>query len=460
MFDENPNQFEPPHNYDAEEALLACAMIDPPQTLAECAQAGLMHEAFYRPAHGILFRVLLSMPPDGIDLITVYDKTRQMRLGEFADFKRSQDADTSISDYTGGIQLLNKITSRIESTANLQSWLGIVVDCWKKRKLLNVSQKAIQRILASSDTPDDVGAILVNEVASLSSQNRKTLQSSSETVPEAMQEIADMADKTIQTKGIKTGLIDVDRILEMGMREGEMTILAARPGMGKTSFALNVLESVAVGRGIPCLMFSLEMMNKQITRNMIQIRSGVCKSRIIDGIATPKEMEAVRQAAKEIAAAPIQFEEGVKEIGGILSVATSVAARFQREGTPLGFIIVDYLQLVNSAASIVREQQVSDVSRKLKGLAKSLRIPILVPAQLNREMEKTGRKPILADLRESGSIEQDADRVMFIYHNQEDQSDLVERIMIAKNRDGSLGEAKVIFNKPFFRFDNYTEDRY
>ena len=194
---------------------------------------------------------------------------------------------------------------------------------------------------------------------------------------------------------------------------------------------------------------------------MILMRARVNKSRIEDGIVSDSEMERVNQAAKDLANSKIYFEDNVKAIGGIVSICTSVAAKLQGEGISLGLIVIDYAQLASSSISTSREQQIADISRNIKGLTKSLRVPIIALAQINRSIEKEARRPMLSDLRESGALEQDADGVMFIYHNSEDGDVdvplMTQRIFIAKNRDGPIGERKVIFNKPLYRFENYTE---
>lgn len=452
---------EPPHNFDAEEALLGCVMIDPAASFAEFSQIGLTHDAFFRPVHSLLYRVMQTMQPDQIDQITLAERCKQIKIGDFPDYKRHMDCAQSVFEYTGGHTLLNKVTSRIESTVNIQSWLSIVVDCYKKRRLLKSASETINKIFASSEQTDLISASLINDIASLSSQSRRSLQTSNEVVVGAMEEINEMSNPSDTESGIKTGLVDVDRLLPRGMRRGEMWIIAARPSMGKTTLAINILDRASVDLKIPALMISLEMINERIARNMILMRSRVNKSKIEDGIVSASEMDRVNQSAKDLANSKIYFEDNVKAIGGIVSICTSVAAKLQGEGTPLGLIVIDYAQLASSSISTSREQQIADISRNIKGLTKSLRVPIIALAQINRSIEKEARRPMLSDLRESGSLEQDADGVMFIYHNSDDGDVdvplMTQRIFIAKNRDGQIGERKVIFNKPLYRFENHTE---
>ena len=449
---------ENPWNLDAEEAIIACCVIDSSMALSACCDAGLKAEAFYRPAHKIVFRMVETMQRNGIgvDQITLADSLSARTLGTEPGYEHGPDAAQNLFEYLGGHTFLNRITSRIESTVHVQHWIAIVVQKWQHRELLRTTLEARQMIF-SGETPENVSAAIMKRISALTSGSQNSMEEASVTAPRAYQQIEDIRTNPQVAQGITTGLVDVDRVFGTGLHGGQLIVMAGRPGLGKTSLAETALNYISVDCKEAAYFLSLEMSNDDLNQNLIVLRSRVPRCRIIENTVTPKELDRIKKAASEIERAPIIFDDkATLTIDQIRARATSAAAKLAMRGTPLKVIFVDYLQLISSLVKGNRTEAVSEISRGLKLLAKSLDVPVIALSQLNREVEKEGRAPRLSDLRESGSIEQDADKVLFIHKENADDHNFEQQIIIAKNRGGALGVVKVIFNRPIVRFENYA----
>lgn len=447
-----------PWNLDAEEAVIACCVIDSCVTLSACCDAGLKADAFYRPAHKIVFRMIETMQRNGVgvDQITLTDALSSRTLGTEPGYERSPDADKNLFEYIGSHAFLNRITSKLESTLHVQHWIAIVVQKWQHRELLQTTLEARQMIF-SGEAPENVAAAIMKRISALSGGSENSMEEASVTAPRAWQQLEDTRTNPQVAQGVTIGLVDVDRIFGTGLHGGQLIVLAARPSLGKSSLGETALNYISVDCKEAAYYVSLEMPTDEVNQNLIIIRSRVPRCRINENTVTPKELERIKKATDEIARAPIIFDDkATVTIDQIRARATSAAAKLAMRGTPLKVIFVDYLQLISSLVKGNRTEAVSEMSRGLKLLAKSLDVPVIAMSQLNREVEKEGRAPRLSDLRESGSIEQDADKVLFIHKEHPDDNNFEQQIIVAKNRGGALGSVKVIFNRPIVRFENFA----
>jgi replicative DNA helicase len=440
-----------PHSVEAEEYLLSCCLLDGSETIARCLEAKLPPAAFYVPANQIIYEALCDIysrrPPVDVAVLAEELKTaRQL-------------------DAVGGYGYLAQISGRIPTTAQAQYFIDKVRELHLLRELIKVATGAVENCLNFSggleEFIDKVEQDIFRVTQDRISDSAKPMK---EPTHEAMNVITKMMMKKGELTGVTSGFKDLDS-LTWGFQKQEMIVLAARPSIGKTSLALNFAEAAALpkhgGEPVGVLIFSLEMSSSQLALRMLCSRARVNMRLLREGLL-PKNGQEQQQlviAADELSKAPIFLDDSSHlSIMELRAKARRVHARRK-----LGFIIVDYLQLLSPVDSQApREQQVAEASRGLKALAKELDLPVLVLSQLNRSSEKENRAPRLADLRESGSIEQDADVVIMLARPKDsdekfqvaaDSADLI----VAKQRNGPVGEKKLTFLKDITRFENYTQ---
>lgn len=442
-----------PHSPDAEQGVLACCIRDSQQIITECVDAKIMPESFYVPAHAVLFDAMLTLYKRGqpVDEITLLDELQKM--GKAAE--------------VGGIAFINSVSERIETTAHARYWIDIVKEQHLLRRLIRVSGKTIE---ACYERKNDVGVFVgeVEEEIFKISQDQVTDSAKliREPLEEVMKMVADYLSKKGTAYGLRTGFLDLDR-MTFGFHPSEMIVLAARPSVGKTSLAMNIAENAAMPKGsdaqpVDVLVFSLEMPMEQLAMRLLCGRAGVNLNALRDGMAKPEDQRKLAEAARELKAAPIHIDDSASL--NILEMRAK-ARRLKSKFSNLGLVVIDYLQLISGTDSRVpREQQIAEISRGVKGMAKELKVPVIVLSQLNRESEKDKRDPRMSDLRESGSIEQDADVVLLLHRPKADdkdenfRSDDVERIkmILAKQRNGPTGAIDLAFQRRFTRFENYA----
>ena len=459
-----------PHNIDAEEALLACCIIDPAETLSLCHEKGVRQESFYRPAHQILFQVIEEMHREnvGVDQITLLNRLGGRTVGSIRGRDKDPDADTNLLEFIGGLALLNRITSRIESTVHLTHWIEIVTEKHVLRRLISTATSVVENCYTNEGQLQQFIDQVEREILQIS-QDRVT--ESAEPLSKALDEATVLIGKIMagdSGQGLLTDYKDLDR-MTFGLHKGEMVVLAARPSMGKTSLAMNIAEHASLprhGEGSATLVFSLEMGADQLAMRMLCRRARVNMKRIRDRILSKEDMRNITQTANEMKRARLWIDDsGHISILELRAKARRVNSRLVRDNNRLGLIVIDYLQLISGTDSRVpREQQISEISRGIKSLAKELEVPVLVLSQLNREAEKENRAPRLSDLRESGSIEQDADVVLLLAKDRESEDKAsvpsgtrkVE-LIIAKQRNGPVGSVPLTFVPEYTSFENYTE---
>ena len=462
-----------PHNIDAEEALLACCIIDPAETLSLCHEKGLRAEAFYRPAHQILFSVIEAMHEKSVDVdqIALADHLSGRVVGTLPGMEKDPDSGKNLFEYIGGHPALNRITSRIESTVHAPLWLDIVFEKWVLRRLIRAATNVVEGCYRNEGELDTFIDGVEQEIFKIS-QDR---------VHEGAEHISDSVDEATQlinrimsgesSAGVLTGYKDLDK-MTFGLHKGEMIVLAARPSMGKTSLAMNIAEYAAMPKhGDPAqvLVFSLEMGADQLAMRMLCRRAKANMRRVRDGSLSKDDQRSIIATAGELKKAPLWIDDvSHVTIMELRAKARRIQSRLMMEkGRGLGLIVIDYLQLISGMGDsrTPREQQIAEISRGLKGLAKELQLPVLVLSQLNREAEKENRQPRLSDLRESGSIEQDADVVLLLAKASEsdDKSSVPSGIrkvalIIAKQRNGPVGSVDLTFIPEYTSFENYTEN--
>jgi replicative DNA helicase len=439
-----------PHSIEAEAGLLACCLMDPADVLPRCVEAKVMGEAFYSPAHRLVFESLseLFAKRSEASLVLVCEELR----------------DRGQLEEIGGPLFVSDLANRIETTAHANHYLEIVREKHLLRRLIRTATSAVEKCYGYQQEGLAVFLEEIEQEIFKISEDRisDSAQPISVSVTSAVNLIRKLLDRKGELSGVTTGFRDLDK-LTFGFHGQEMIVLAARPSMGKTSLAMNMAEAVILpkpGReAVATLVFSLEMSSEQLAMRLLCSRARVSAVRLRESFLNSEEQSRLAQAAKELSKAPLWIDDsGHQTILEIRAKARRIHTRQK-----LGLIVIDYLQLIAGTDNRVqREQQIAEISRGLKMLAKELNVPVIVLSQLNRESEKEKRQPKLSDLRESGSIEQDADVVLLLARPKDatdefsvatDRADLI----VAKQRNGPVGEVKLTFLREITRFENFTE---
>ena len=441
-----------PHSLEAEEYLLSCCLLDGGEVIARCLEARIRPESFYDAKHGIIFERLLDL----------YNRQAPIDVSVVAeDLKTAKQLDA-----VGGYAFLTQVSSRIPTTAQAGYFIDKVREQSLLREIIRSATGAVEDCYNFSGGIDEFVDQVESRIFSVT-QNRvaETAKPMREPTREAMNVITKMLMKKGELTGVTSGFKDLDA-LTWGFQRQEMIVLAARPSMGKTSLALNFSEAAAMprrGEPVATLVFSLEMSAAQLALRMLYSNARVNMKLLRDGLLSKngEEQNRLVQTADEFSKAPIFIDDS----SALSIVQLRAKARRLHARHKLGFIIVDYLQLLSPTdAKMPREQQVAEASRGLKSLAKELDVPVLVLSQLNRSSEKENRVPRLSDLRESGSIEQDADVVLMLAQTREDREkgdsqvarDSME-LVVAKQRNGPVGELKLTFLRDITRFENFHQ---
>jgi replicative DNA helicase len=457
----------PPHNLDAEEGLLACCVLDGgSDVLTACLEARMRPEAFHTPANQIMFQVLIDLYREGsvLDELIVTDRLRS-RTADSIDWLRTRQRPggaTSLLDLVGGAGTIARITARIETTAHARHWLAIVKEKWMLRRLITAATHIAEQAYTNQDQLDH---FLDQVEQSILSINEDMVEDSAEKFEVPVEASIQMINQMLKGEaahGILSGYTDLDK-LTFGFHSGQMIVLAARPSLGKTSLGMNIAENIALPpqgkEAVGVLIFSLEMPAEQLAMRMLCGRARVNLRKVRDRVLSREETKDLVRIGAELKQAPIWVDDSSSL--NILELRAKARRIARRERIRL--IIVDYLQLISGLDSRApREQQIAEISRGLKALAKELDLPVLVLSQLNRSSEKENRLPRISDLRESGAIEQDADLVFLLatVKDSEDnpivpQSSRERLLLIAKNRNGPTGDARLTFLADYTRFENY-----
>lgn len=436
-----------PHDIQTEQAVLGSIFINP-EKIIEVAEY-LKPDDFYKPAHRILFKAMLSISSNAepIDVVTVKSVLE------------SQDNLATI----GGITYLLDVVNAVPTSSHAEHYAKIVA---KKAQLRSIIDNLSDSIGNAYDENMDIDEIIAKTERSLievsQSSNKSSFRPIHDVLAENYQKIEERSNNNTQITGIATGFYDFDK-LTTGLHADQLIILAARPAMGKTAFALNIAQNVATKSNKAVAVFSLEMGAESLVERMLASEGTIKSHHIRTGQLTAEDWQRLIYAQGELAEAPIFIDDtaGVK-----ITDIRARARRLSQETDGLGLIVIDYLQLIQGSRSDNRQQEVSEISRQLKIIAKELKVPIIALSQLSRSVEqRQDKRPIMSDLRESGSIEQDADIVAFLYRDDyytdksddQPESNLTE-LIIKKNRHGSLGTVNLYFHKEYTKFSSLKEE--
>jgi replicative DNA helicase len=442
----------PPHSAEAEEHVIGCCLLDGSDTIARCLEARLTSESFYLPANRLIFQIIVELyqksPPVTLEVLAEELKTRRQL------------------EVVGGFPYLMQVTGRIPTTAHAGYFIDKVREKHLLRELIKTATGAVEQAYSFTGGLEEFVDKVEQELFAVT-QDRvsDSAQEIKESIKEANTVIAKLLMKKGELTGVTSGFKDLDA-MTFGFQRQEMIVIAARPSMGKTSFALNIAEAAALpkpGKADPAvtLIFSLEMSSSQLALRMLCSRARVNIKLLRDGLVgrDGREVNSLGQAAEEFKKAPILIDDS----SNLTIMEMRAKARRIHARKKLGLIIVDYLQLVSGTdPRAPREQQVAEVSRGLKALAKELDVPVIVLSQLNRSSEKENRTPRLSDLRESGSIEQDADVVIMLSRPKDSDEKFqtaagAADLIIAKQRNGPVGDLKLTFLQEITRFENFTQ---
>lgn len=433
----------PPQNLEAEQSVLGSMLLSK-EAIDQVTDLITM-EDFYRESHGYIFGAILSLygKQEPVDLITLAEELRQQELLE----------------KVGGASYLALLSSVVPTAANAEYYAQIVGEKALLRNLILTCTAVVQQCYEGST---EVAALLDEaEKAILKVADKRRHDGFSHVKP-LLIEVIDQLDKLAKHKGEVTGIstfTDLDRFLS-GLHDSDLIICAARPGMGKTAFCLNIAQRAAMKSNIPVAVFSLEMSKDQLTQRLLASEAMVDQSKLRSGYLTAEDWQRVTLAAGKIAEAPIYIDD----TPGITAMEVRAKSRRLKVEKGLGLIIVDYLQLMQSyGRSENRQQEIAEISRSLKSLARELDVPVLALSQLSRAVEQTpDKRPALSHLRESGSLEQDADVVLFIhrpdYYDAESEHKGMAEIIIAKHRHGPTGSAELAFAGEYTRFFDLAKD--
>jgi len=441
----------PPHAPEAEQGVLGCVLLAPNECLGQCIEklkAG--PEVFYDLRHQTIYQALVEMydARTPIDLITLQQRLKDKRL----------------LDEVGGIAYLNAVQDSVPSAANLTYYLDIVGEKALLRKMIHTCTGVVGRVYEHDGEVDALLDEVERDILRMSeSRAEGGIEPVKTLVHKAIGQVENYFNRQGVLGGLGTGFADLDKMTD-GLHGGEMIVIAARPSMGKTSLAMNIAETVVLHQRLPVGVFSLEMTAESLVLRMLCSSARVNLRNIREGFMTESDFPKLTSAAGKLSSAPLFIDDtpGLS----ILQLRARARRLWQQHGIKL--FVVDYLQLLHSTsrrAQENRQQEIAEISSGIKALAKELGVPVIVLSQLNRELEKDkNRKPRLSDLRESGSIEQDADLVGLLYKPASDDDDAAPgeeqsdgipvNLLVAKQRNGPTGDVHLTFLKPYTRFES------
>lgn len=428
----------PPQNLEAEKAVLAAMMLDK-DAIYEAVQI-IKAEDFYKDAHSVLYQAIVDLTEKGepVDLITLTEVLRQ----------------ESNLEKVGGVSYIAEVANSVGTAASIVHYARLVRDKSLLRTLIKTATNIATRGYEAGEEPEDLlddAERMVLEVSK--DRTRSGLVAVSEVLENTVEKLEILQNQKSEITGLSSGFKDLDNMTS-GWQNSDLVIVAARPAMGKTSFCLNIAQHAAVKEHTPVAIFSLEMSREQLTQRILSSMAMLDQQKIRNGRMLDEDWIALTNAIGPLAESPLYIDDtpaiSVREI--------RAKTRRLKAEKGLGLIVIDYLQLMSgNRRSESRQQEISEISRNLKALARELDVPIIALSQLSRAVEQTqDKRPGLSHLRESGAIEQDADIVMFIYreeyYNPESEKKAIAEIIIAKHRNGPVGSVELAFLKEFTKF--------
>lgn len=435
---------EIPKNIEAEEAVLGSILINQ-ETIYGVSEL-LDIEDFYRKSHRTIFKVMLDLntTKKAIDIITLTDYlTHISKLEE-----------------VGGIAFITSLANKVPSTANLKHYINIVKEKSMLRNIINIAEH-MESMSYDNEQLDTPEVILDKTEQMISRLTKKMIVTKVDNIQgqtlKAYMDIENIINNKDELLGLETGLYDLDNFLQ-GLKNSDFMILAARPSMGKTAFALNIASYLSIKKDTPVAFFSLEMSSNQLIHRIFSSYGLIPLFNLKSGNLDDAHTQKLIKVSNKLSQSKLIIND---EISNLMSLR-SIARKLKREND-IKLIIIDYLQLLEGTRRENRNLEISEISRSLKILAKELDIPIIALSQLSRSVEsRQVKKPMLSDLRESGSLEQDADIVMFLYredyYNPETENKNITDVIVAKNRNGPTGTIPVYFHKEYVRFQDLAKD--
>jgi replicative DNA helicase len=441
LIDSVSSQFDrlPPHSIEAEMCLLASMMLD--KELIGQIVSLIDRDTFYQADHQIVFDVLLKLYEQGrpIDAVIVYEELSKRNL----------------LDEIGGKGYIAQILNTVPSAAHGAHYAGIIREKALLRQLIAASNDILRDAYAPHESAEIVLEKAEREIFKIA--ERKVGQNMVE-MEKVLHEVFEMIENRGQ-RGTETGFSELDDVMN-GLQNGEMIIVAARPSMGKTAFAMNIVEHIAADQKLPCAIFSLEMSKQQLAQRMLCSRGQIDAHKLRKGMLNSQEYTKLASVVGELAKAPIWVDDSP----GLRPLELRAKARRLKLQHDIKCIVVDYMQLMDNPGRENRQQEISEISRGIKAVARELSIPVICLSQLNRASEgRDGHRPRMSDLRESGSIEQDADVIMLLHREDyyrmsepDFQPDNIAEVIIAKQRNGPTGTIKLTFLNKTTRFENLS----
>lgn len=441
---DNQAVYLPPQNIEAEVSLLGAILLDK-EAIVKVADI-ITPKDFYKEVHGDIYDAMLQLyeQREPIDVVTLTNKLEENKR----------------LDQVGGGSYITTLASAVPSAAHVSNYAKIVSDKAVLRRLIQASGEITNLAMQENE---EVTNILDKSEQIVFKVSQKQLKEDFIPIKDVLTESFDRIDELHKDKGsirgVPTGFKDLDNLLA-GLQPSDLNIIASRPSMGKTSLALNIAQHVATVEGVPALVFSLEMSKEQLVDRLICNEARVDSWKLRTGNLSDDDFPKIGQAMATLAEAPLWIDDS----SGVNVLEMRTKARRLQAEHGLGLIVVDYIQLIQGGGSSNRVEEVSDISRSLKGLARELSVPVVALSQLSRAVEnRPSRIPQLADLRESGSIEQDADVVMFIYreeyYEQDTERKNIADILIRKHRNGPTGQIELYFKPEQMRFTAVEKKR-
>ncbi len=438
----------PPHAYDAERAVLGGIMLD--SEALERLEGSLQPEHFYVEANARIFYIILELAAKGqpVDALTIKDQLEQRHELESC----------------GGESYLSELITAVPTSANVKHYADIVRERFVLRDLLSVCSTTSRDVYEEPDR--DVNEHLdhaeknILAIAEKYNRSRPSFSKMADLMMESYRELEERYSAKKVVTGIPTGFDDLDK-MTAGMQRGDLIIVAGRPSMGKTAFSMNLAQNASIrgdDTGVVAV-FSLEMSSQQIAMRMLACEARVDMQNLRTGRFSSEDWRKLAAASGSLAESAIYVDDtpaiSVMEL-------RSKCRRLKREAKKLDLVLIDYVQLMSGRTnSDNRAQEISEITRSLKGLAKELDVPVIALSQLNRSLEqRADKRPVMSDLRESGAIEQDADVIMFIYrdevYNKKPDNEGLAEIIVAKQRNGPIGDVKLTFVHKYTRFENHS----
>jgi len=431
----------PPQNLDAEQSVLGAMLIE--KEAVDKTMEVLRPEDFYRDANGHVFQAIAGLYErrEAVDLITLTEQLRQ----------------SGLLDQVGGIAYVAGLANSVPTAANVEHYARIVKEKSLLRSLISASTKLAQM---GYEAEEDVDSLLEKAEQMIFDLTQRKVHSGfiplKEILDKTFEKIEELHRRKGGITGVPSGFGDMDK-LTSGFQNSDLIIVAARPSMGKTALCLNIAQYAGIRKKLPVAIFSLEMSREQLVTRMLCAEAMVDQQKVRTGNLSDEDWQKIARVSGPLSEAPLYIDDSP----GITSMEMRAKCRRLKSKHGLSMVIIDYLQLMQgSRRTENRQQEISEISRSLKALAREIDIPVIALSQLSRAVEqRQEKKPMMSDLRESGSLEQDADIVMFIYRDEyyrPDETDKkgIAEIIVAKQRNGPTGSAELGFLKEYTKFVN------